>query len=184
MIQIGEQCFPHTPRTEIEKCCEICCQRNEKLNITKNDSLPIAQANLAQSGFTAVAIGKKQTGDVGELVIFHEVTTNMNNHFSLATNVFTCRYPGVYFFTFTIGVATNADPIIGLMKNGQKIVASATRTGEEPNNLSQSGNSTLLDLQAGDQVWLQFLNGGTQVYIAGKYTSFTGYLLYAKEQTT
>ena len=135
---------------------------------------------LPQSGFTAVANSGKQTGDIGELIVFHQVSVNTNNHFSLATNVFTCRYPGVYFFTFKIGVATNAEPIIGLMKNGLKIVASATRTGIHPNNLSQSGNSALLDLQAGDQVWLQFLNGGTEVYTSGAFTTFTGYLLYAK----
>ena len=171
------------PTVEIEKCCEICCQHNDKFNNTKNESIPVAQANLAQSGFTAVATGDRQTGDVGEVVIFHKVTVNINNHFSLASNVFTCRYPGVYVFTFSIGVGHESDPIIGLMKNGVRIVATGHRTTSDQ-NLAQSSNSALLDLQAGDQIWLQFLNDGSQVYSSAKYTSFTGYLLYAKEQTT
>ena len=145
----------------------------------------MAQVNLAQSGFTAYAIGEKQTGDVGEVVIFHEVTVNINNHFSLATNVFTCYYPGVYVFMFSIGVGVTSDPIVSLVKNGQVIVSSAHRTDYTPHDLAQSSNSALLDLTLGDQVWLQFSHwSGRQVYASKhKFTSFTGYLLYAKEQT-
>ena len=133
-----------------------------------------------KSAFTAVKTNQ-QTGSPGQVVTFQETPTNINGHFSLASNKFTCQIPGTYVFMYSIGVHTPSgnDPHIQLMKNNQAIVTAHTRTGGFSIDFDQTGQSAVLNLDTGDQVWLAFQHNGNSIYShGGKLTSFSGFLLY------
>ena len=113
------------------------------------------------------------------MVTFQEAASNIDNHFNLATNQFTCHIPGTYVFTFTIGVHQNIDIFIALVKNGQAILKAHSRSNYS-NNYVQDTNIAILNLETGDQVWLQFTNyEGRKVHSdSNRQTSFSGFLLY------
>ena len=141
-----------------------------------------APATIRKSAFTAVKTSS-QTGNSGNVVIFQETPTNINNHFSLNTNTFTCVYPGAYFFTCNIGLymgETGNHIHIKLMKNGHMVVSVHARVGGISNDVDMATNSAVMDLAVGDEVWLQFgrANATTVHSNSNKYTSFSGYLLY------
>ena len=131
-----------------------------------------------RSAFTAVKTNS-QIGIVGEMVTFQEVPTNIGNHFSLSTNIFICQHPGTYIFMFSIGVGAASDPIVLLVKNGNPVVGAGTRTDPE-SSLGQGTNSAILNLEVGDQVWLEFSNyDGRRVFSdRHRFTSFSGILFY------
>ena len=135
-------------------------------------------AHTRKSAFTAVKTND-QTGNANDVVTFQETTVNINNHFSLSSNKFICQIPGVYVFIFSMGVWKPTDPFICLVKNNDLVVTGHTRTvGSD--DYDQTGNSALLSLATGDQVWLKFdFRSGSKLHSnQRKYSSFSGFLLY------
>ena len=131
-----------------------------------------------KSAFTAIKTGS-QTGNIGDVVTFQETPTNINNHFSLQSNKFTCQVPGTYVFMFSIGVYYSTDPVIWLVKNGNRVLSVHARTGGS-SDYDHTSNSAILDLQVNDNVWLQFaVHGGRNIHSnSDRYSSFSGFLLY------
>ena len=76
----------------------------------------------------------------------------------------------------------NHDPHIRLVKDGSNIAGVHIRDAQSSvNNFHQSSNMAILQLAVGNQVWLQFVNFGRQVFSNNeKYVSFSGFLLYAE----
>ena len=135
-------------------------------------------AHTRRSAFTAVKTND-QIGNTNDVVTFQETTVNINDHFSLSSNKFTCQIPGIYVFIFSIGVWKPTDPFIFLVKNNDLVVTGHTRTiGSD--DFDQTGNSALLNLATGDQVWLKFGgHSGRKLHSHHyKYSSFSGFLLY------
>ena len=131
-----------------------------------------------KSAFTAVKTSS-QTGNGGDVVSFQETPTNINGHFSLATNKFTCQVPGTYFFTFSMGIHQPGDLNIMLVKNGHLIVSAHTRTGGFDSDFDQTSSSAVLNLEMGDQVWLKFVRDGNTIYSTfNRHSTFSGFLLY------
>ena len=137
-----------------------------------------------KSAFTAVK-DAPQNGRGGDVVTFQDTQTNLNGHFDLTSSKFTCVFPGTYFFTCTVGKAQNNPDIeiyIGIVKDGDRIVTASTRIIPADNDFDMASASSVLELQAGDQVWLQFQNQDGQtnrLYSDSlKMTSFSGYLIY------
>ena len=76
---------------------------------------PGAPAHMRKSAFIVIQV-HPQTGDPGDVVTFQEATSNIGNHFNLATNRITCDIPGTYVFMFTIVVYQNIEIMIVLVK--------------------------------------------------------------------
>ena len=131
---------------------------------------------LKKSAFTAIKTNE-QTGNIGDVVTFQETPTNINNDYSLQSSKFTCQIPGTYVFMFAIGVHFNSNPVIWLVRNGNHILMAHAIT---KNDVDQSTNSAILDLEIGDQVWLQFAhyNGQSVHSDNNRIMSFSGFLLY------
>ena len=136
-----------------------------------------------RSAFTAVK-NSTQTGILGDAVTFEESPTNINNHFDLATGKFTCVFPGIYVFTCNIGLFflndgenENNDVHISIVKNGDVIATAHARVGGFEQDFDTASTSAVLELGAGDQVWLQFATGDKVYSNDLKLTSFTGYLI-------
>ena len=113
------------------------------------------------------------------MLTFQETVTNIGNHFNLDTSRFTCQVPGVYWFTFTICRFSSGDPYVYLVKDGTKIVIAHFYDNPNHTVANQFSNGAVLQLAAGEQVWILFGSSGDQVYSdSNKYTTFSGFLLY------
>ena len=136
-----------------------------------------------QKSVFSVAKTSSQSGNPGDILTFDMAHTNIGEDFSLSSNKFTCQIPGTYVFMFTITQYTEAHhPVIELVKDGVGIArAVAMETDSSGHEWLQGSQSAVLQLAAGDQVWLQFKHFNTveQVYSDNnKYTTFSGFLLY------
>ncbi len=129
-----------------------------------------------KSAFTAIKTAL-QTGSTNDVLKFEDTSENINGHFNLETDKFTCVYPGTYVFMYSIGVYEPTDTHIQLMKNGRVVVVAHTRTGGFNTDFDTTSSSAVLRLQRGDKVWLRFGSGNRRVY-GGRYTTFSGFLLY------
>ena len=110
---------------------------------------------------------------------FDVTISNIGGHFDSDTGHYRCAINGTYFFTFSIG--HNRDTLVVLLKNGKKVVGVH---GDAGNKLRQSyTNSAILDLEVGDEVWLQVKQRHAVSGTNDRFTSFTGFLLYPKLAT-
>uniref|UniRef100_A0A8D0EK30 C1q domain-containing protein n=1 Tax=Strix occidentalis caurina TaxID=311401 RepID=A0A8D0EK30_STROC len=109
---------------------------------------------------------------------FDKVLYNSLNDYNAVTGKFTCKYPGVYYFTYHITVYSR-NVRVALVKNGIKMLHTVDRyqSGED-----QASGAAILELQGGDEVWLQAHQGET---FNGLFadddddTTFTGFLLFS-----
>ncbi len=130
----------------------------------------------------SVAKSSSQTGSSGDTLTFDVIETNIGGHYDTSTNRFTCQIPGTYVFIFTIASTYYShDPYVYLMKDGQrKAIAIVRKTYSGGNMYLQGSNGVVLQLQAGNQVWIQF--GTSRESVQGsssdRPTIFSGFLLY------
>ena len=129
---------------------------------------------LRESAFTVYKTATQTAAAEHETVTFDAARVNIGNHFDLSSNRFTCQIPGTYFFTYSVFVRSNENPDIYLVKDGIKI----TRARSQGNDHIQMGSSTMLELEAGNQVWLQFWHVGERIEGSDGRCQFSGFLLY------
>ncbi|XP_048840300.1 complement C1q tumor necrosis factor-related protein 5 [Brienomyrus brachyistius] len=112
-------------------------------------------------------------------VVFDTPLLNEQGDYNVETGRFTCRVPGVYYFTVHATVY-RASLQFDLMKNGHVVASFFQFYGNWPKPASLSGGS-LLHLVPGDQVWVQMaLQEFSGFYSSSKTDStFTGFLVYS-----
>lgn len=106
---------------------------------------------------------------------FLTVFNNEGNGYDNNTGVFTCPTHGYYFFSFFIVSYQGSHSNSLLKKNGNTFAQSAV----EPLYNSQQitgGNSVMLHLSIGDQVWLQ-THEHDDTSIKDSFSSFTGVMI-------
>lgn len=133
-----------------------------------------------KSAFTAkIAEGRTLPHSVGNAVQFDKVLLNEQDDYSPETGRFTCKVPGVYFFTVHATVYRTSLQF-DLMKNAHTVASYFQFYGNWPKPVSLSGSS-LLHLVPGDQVWVQMsLSEYNGFYSSTKTDStFTGFLVYS-----
>uniref|UniRef100_A0A8C7TNM7 Otolin-1 n=1 Tax=Oncorhynchus mykiss TaxID=8022 RepID=A0A8C7TNM7_ONCMY len=110
-------------------------------------------------------------------VRFDKVFHNGENHYNSSSNSFTCAHGGVYMFSYHITVR-NKPLRAALVVNGVRKVR--TRDSPYGQDIDQAYSLVLLQLAAGDQVWLETLRDWNGVYASSDDDStFSGFLLYA-----
>ncbi len=103
------------------------------------------------------------------------VHTNVGDDFDAASGRFTCEIPGIYLFTYSIMTSTSSTLVL-LMKNDVRI-NSVYRQNE--NLYDMISNTAVLQLDVGDEVWLQCWHSGYQIYSdSDLYTTFSGVILH------
>ena len=138
--------------------------------------LSVSEDPLDFVGFTAYA-DEPLYYNLGDVVAFQNVTSNIGNSFQLATSIFVCPISGVYFFSLTVA-SVNANNIMSahLMKEAQSLVSLYAKA----DGLNQSGAGSVVTCERGESVWVQctgdarHMNGG-ETY---KYSTFSGFLLH------
>lgn len=133
-----------------------------------------------KSAFSAkISEGRTLPLSVSDAVHFDKVLLNEQGDYSPETGRFTCKVPGVYFFSVHATVYRSSLQF-DLMKNAHAVASYFQFYGNWPKPVSLSGGS-LLHLVPGDQVWVQMsLSEYNGFYSSTKTDStFTGFLVYS-----
>ncbi|XP_030622982.1 complement C1q and tumor necrosis factor-related protein 9A [Chanos chanos] len=131
---------------------------------------------VPKSAFSAGLTEHTKLPSANAPIQFDKVIYNRQGHYDPASGRFTCAIPGAYYFTYHITVFSR-NVKVALMKNGQKVIHTMDnyQTSED-----QAAGGTVLELDAGDKVWLQVAGGHL---FNGLYadedddTVFSGFLL-------
>ncbi|XP_076840972.1 complement C1q tumor necrosis factor-related protein 4 [Brachyhypopomus gauderio] len=128
---------------------------------------------------TSPVLGENGSPDSKEALKFDVEYVNLGGHFNKSSGRFTCRFPGVYFFAFTVGKHPCRVVSVKLM-TGSVTVQAMVFDEDTSNKRGMQSQSVLLPLERGDVVWLYSQQGERYgVYSNhGRYTTFTGFLLY------
>ncbi|XP_063001171.1 complement C1q subcomponent subunit C [Elgaria multicarinata webbii] len=125
-----------------------------------------------QSAFTVM----RQTGQhpvKNAPVVFGKVVTNINNDYDTSNGKFTCRIPGLYYFTFHTSL--NANLCVNMYLNRDKVASFCDHLS---NTKQVSSGGVLLQMQQGHQAWLAVNDYNGMVGIGGSDSVFSGFLLF------
>ncbi|BFZ06313.1 hypothetical protein BsWGS_09352 [Bradybaena similaris] len=105
---------------------------------------------------------------------FDKVITNVGNAFNPDTGRFTAPFNGTFLFSLTIAAQGRQRAAVELVLNRKMI---ATIWAESIPYWASASNTAILNMEAGDQVWLVLLSRAP--YLHGyMYTTFSGHCLY------
>ncbi|XP_059141734.1 C1q-related factor-like [Physella acuta] len=116
------------------------------------------------------------TGPVDKNVdlVFDKVVTNLGEAFNKDTGRFTAPFNGTYAFSVTIAAQGRQRAAVELLNNGKMV---STIWAESFPVWASASNSAILNMEAGDQVWLVLLSRAS--YLHGyMYSTFSGHCLY------
>ncbi|XP_005721348.1 otolin-1-A [Pundamilia nyererei] len=142
---------------------------------------PGQSAVQVRSAFSVGLFPSRSFPPPGLPVKFDKVFYNGEGHWDPALNKFNITYPGVYLFSYHITVR-NRPVRAALVVNGMRKLR--TRDSLYGQDIDQASNLALLQLNEGDQVWLETLRDWNGVYSSSEDDStFSGFLLYPDIKT-
>ncbi|XP_071305086.1 complement C1q subcomponent subunit A [Agelaius tricolor] len=111
----------------------------------------------------------------GTTVVFDRIITNEENSYSPQTGKFTCRIPGLYYFSFQ--VVSSGDLCLSITKNGRGVVSFCDNNSR--GILQVNSGSSVLSLAVGDHVSLTTNPvQGSSIYSGSEADSvFSGFLV-------
>ncbi|XP_056276981.1 otolin-1-A [Pseudoliparis swirei] len=138
---------------------------------------PGQSAKQIRSAFSVGLFPSKSFPPPGLPVKFDKVFYNGEGHWDPALNKFNATYPGVYLFSYHITVR-NRPVRAALVINGIRKLR--TRDSLYGQDIDQASNLALMQLNKGDQVWLETVKDWNGIYSSNEDDStFSGFLLYA-----
>lgn len=133
----------------------------------------IGQSRL--SAFSAVRSSSFTPSSAGQALPFEQVHTNAGDDFDAGTGQFTCEVPGIYLFAYSASTNTNS-PVVCLNKNTVRINCVYRST---ESRLDVITNTAVLQLSAGDTVWLWCRRSAEVIYSNEYlYTTFSGVVIH------
>ena len=117
--------------------------------------------------------------DLGELVVFNGVTSNIGGHFQPATSSFLCPVTGVYYFSLSVSNVNDDNSIHAHLMLEDQILSTVRGTAQGSYN--QAMNSAIITCERGESVWVQATRYDSQrVYGDPNYrlSSFSGFLVH------
>ncbi|XP_035694530.1 complement C1q-like protein 3 [Branchiostoma floridae] len=133
--------------------------------------------------FSVVRTTKLEKPSSHTVVTYNIVLSNVGGAYNQETGKFVATVGGVYFFTFTgmtlyLTLLPNANYHVHLMKNGAKMVGLFENNGGSLHQRSSS-NSAILQMQPGDEVWVELRSGYSLHSDGSRYLTFSGFLIHA-----
>ncbi|XP_028814664.1 complement C1q tumor necrosis factor-related protein 4 [Denticeps clupeoides] len=134
---------------------------------------------------TTSVLGERVGRQAKDALTFDLEYINIGGHFNKTSGHFTCRFPGAYFFAYTIGKHPDRAVSVKLMTGKGEVQAMAFDEDSSRHREMQS-QSLLLSLHQGDTVWLYSQQDERYgVYSnQGRYTTFSGFLIYPDPDRT
>lgn len=137
---------------------------------------PGESAEQVRSAFSVGLFPSRSFPPPGLPVKFDKVFYNGEGHWDPVLNKFNVTYPGVYLFSYHITVR-NRPLRAALVVNGVKKLR--TRDSLYGQDIDQASNLALMQLNEGDQVWLETLRDWNGMFSSSEDDStFSGFLLY------
>ena len=121
----------------------------------------------------------------GKLPLTFDVEyVNIGGHFNKTSGMFTCHFNGAYFFAFTVGKHPRKAVSVKLMTGKGEVQAMVFDEDTSKRREMQS-QSLLLTLHRGDSVWLYSQQDERYAVYSnqGRYTTFSGFLVYPEAET-
>lgn len=130
---------------------------------------------------TSPILGERVFQQGKQALTFDVEYVNIGGHFNKTSGRFTCQYPGAYFFAFTVGKHPRRAVSVKLMLGKGEVQAMVFDEDMSRRREMQS-QSLLLLLQKGDSVWLYSQQDDRYGIYSnqGRYTTFSGFLVYAE----
>ena len=131
---------------------------------------------------SAFTVSFPVAGSSSGTIRFTHYITNIGGHYSTTTGVFTCVYPGIYYFA--LHILRDSGSTIAychIRKNGSNVVEVYSKP-ETASSDSYDGttNSVVLHLVGGDKVDLGGCSAISTIQVNYDYdTTFSGFLLKA-----
>lgn len=127
--------------------------------------------------FHAVADQKQTHLGKGQNVVFETVLLNIGDGYHNQHGIFIAPTAGVYVFSVSIMNDYGHRLQVNLLKNGA--VLGRGMAFDIENSYSQGSVTAIVRLQEADEVWCEIHYPEVDVATyGGRYTSFTGFLLY------
>ncbi|BFZ22938.1 hypothetical protein BsWGS_25976 [Bradybaena similaris] len=133
-------------------------------------------ANAQSEGFVGFSVSLDQIKSItnGQTVKYTNVIANAGNHYNIATGVFTA--PRTAYYLFHIHAVSNGHTgfWFQLMHNE---IPRINCHGNPQNYWTMGGNSVLLEVKAGERVYVKGFQETSHVYGSGTehYATFTGH---------
>lgn len=112
-----------------------------------------------------------------QMIRFDHVITNVNNNYEPRLGRFTCRVPGLYYFTYH--ASSRGNLCVHLMRGGgeraEKVV---TFCDYVPSTFQVTTGGVVLKLAQGETVFLQATDRNSLLGIEGANSIFSGFLLF------
>lgn len=135
-----------------------------------------------RSAFSVGLFPSRSFPPPGAPVKFDKVFYNDEGHWDPFLSKFNVTYSGVYVFTYHITVR-NRPVRAALLVNGIRKLR--TRDSLYGQDIDQASNLALLQLNQGDQVWLETLRDWNGIYSSSEDDStFSGFLLYSNSKSS
>ncbi|XP_066283083.1 complement C1q-like protein 3 [Branchiostoma lanceolatum] len=131
--------------------------------------------------FSAVRTTGLEKPSSNTVLTYDIILSNVGGAYNQETGKFVATAGGVYFFTFT-GMTPNvahSNYFVRLMKNGIKMVGLHENNGGQ-SHYQSSSNSAILQLQPGDEVWVELDSHSRSLYSDGnRFLTFSGFLIHS-----
>ncbi|XP_040886915.1 complement C1q-like protein 2 [Toxotes jaculatrix] len=153
--------------------------KNSEPRLTSCESQILELKNQASMNvmFSAAVGGTGSTGpfNTDTTLIHGKVITNIGGAYSPFTGVFTAPVAGVYYFSIFYHAGGDHEGKLHLYKNDQLIIMTHDQISHS-DGADNGGNAVFLQLQRGDQVFVQ-LAANSHVWGNGQHTTFNGFLV-------
>ncbi|XP_036684935.1 complement C1q subcomponent subunit B [Balaenoptera musculus] len=111
-----------------------------------------------------------------QVIRFDHMITNTNNNYEYRNGKFTCRVPGLYYFTYH--ASSRGNLCVNLMRGREQTQKVLTFCDYVYNTFQVTTGSVVLKLELGETVFLQATDKNALVGIDGANSIFTGFLLF------
>ncbi|XP_076580627.1 cerebellin 11 [Chaetodon auriga] len=168
-------------RAEVDRLNEENEGLQKRLNATEEEIKKLKQSSAKAAPLIAFSAslansGETYTGPCTErTLVFKRVFSNTGSY-DQDTGIFTAPVNGLYYFSFsTYGYNSHVTGAV-LMKNGVRQIS--TYENPSADGSDSSSNAVVLQLAAGDKVYMELWDNGRVFDNLNGHTTFSGFLLF------